>query len=150
MFFLIFLLRVVEVFDFFVILSVQTCISHFRKLRRKICGSSSVGRALASQAKGHGFESRLPLRVEASNSDSCCSFFLRMCVQASLPPSSKITGLSAPRLCSDKGCFGRVAGINRYLIFRGIPASPSLRLAVESRLPLRLEASNSNSCCSFF
>ena len=25
------------------------------------CGSSSVGRALASQAKGHGFESRLPL-----------------------------------------------------------------------------------------
>ena len=26
-----------------------------------ICGNSSVGRALASQAKGHGFESRLPL-----------------------------------------------------------------------------------------
>ncbi len=25
------------------------------------CGSSSVGRALASQAKGHEFESRLPL-----------------------------------------------------------------------------------------
>ena len=28
-----------------------------------ICGSSSVGRALASQAKGHGFESRLPLGI---------------------------------------------------------------------------------------
>ena len=26
------------------------------------CGSSSVGRALASQAKGRGFESRLPLK----------------------------------------------------------------------------------------
>ncbi len=26
-----------------------------------ICGSSSVGRALASQAGGRGFESRLPL-----------------------------------------------------------------------------------------
>lgn len=25
------------------------------------CGSSSVGRALASQAEGRGFESRLPL-----------------------------------------------------------------------------------------
>ena len=25
------------------------------------CGSSSVGRASASQAEGHGFESRLPL-----------------------------------------------------------------------------------------
>lgn len=29
-----------------------------------VCGSSSVGRALASQAKGHGFESRLPLFLE--------------------------------------------------------------------------------------
>lgn len=26
------------------------------------CGNSSVGRALASQAEGHGFEPRLPLR----------------------------------------------------------------------------------------
>ena len=31
----------------------------------KNCGSSSVGRALASQAKGHGFESRLPLSMKA-------------------------------------------------------------------------------------
>ena len=38
-------------FNFFVILSVQMRISHFRALWRKICGSSSVGRALASQAK---------------------------------------------------------------------------------------------------
>ena len=27
------------------------------------CGSSSVGRALAFQAKGRGFESRLPLKI---------------------------------------------------------------------------------------
>ena len=30
------------------------------------CGHSSVGRALASQAKGRGFESRCPLQREAS------------------------------------------------------------------------------------
>ena len=29
------------------------------------CGSSSVGRALASQAEGHEFESRLPLIMKA-------------------------------------------------------------------------------------
>lgn len=29
--------------------------------KRGVCDSSSVGRALASQAKGHGFESRLSL-----------------------------------------------------------------------------------------
>ena len=29
------------------------------------CGSSSVGRALASQAEGRGFESRLPLIMKA-------------------------------------------------------------------------------------
>ena len=28
------------------------------------CGSSSVGRASASQAEGHEFEPRLPLKVE--------------------------------------------------------------------------------------
>ncbi len=28
---------------------------------RPLCGNSSVGRALASQAEGRGFESRLPL-----------------------------------------------------------------------------------------
>ena len=35
-------------------------------LRKQIqqCGSSSVGRALASQAEGRGFESRLPLIKE--------------------------------------------------------------------------------------
>ena len=31
--------------------------------KRKRCGSGSVGRALASQAEGRGFESRLPLKV---------------------------------------------------------------------------------------
>ena len=30
----------------------------------KVCGSSSVGRASASQAEGHEFEPRLPLKVE--------------------------------------------------------------------------------------
>ena len=29
-----------------------------------ICGNSSVGRALASQAKGREFESRLPLHIK--------------------------------------------------------------------------------------
>ena len=32
-------------------------------LRHKFCGNSSVGRALASQAKGRGFESRFPLKI---------------------------------------------------------------------------------------
>ena len=32
-----------------------------RKFALDLCGSSSVGRALASQAKGRGFEPRLPL-----------------------------------------------------------------------------------------
>ena len=31
--------------------------------RHKKCGNSSVGRALASQAEGRGFESRLPLKI---------------------------------------------------------------------------------------
>lgn len=31
-------------------------------LKKNPCGSSSVGRASASQAEGHGFESRLPLK----------------------------------------------------------------------------------------
>ena len=31
----------------------------------KICGNSSVGRALASQAEGHEFEPRLPLIMKA-------------------------------------------------------------------------------------
>ena len=41
------------------------------------CGSSSVGRASASQAEGHGFESRLPLpllkRVVCSGNSFCYS-----------------------------------------------------------------------------
>ena len=40
-------------------------------------GSSSVGRALASQAKGRGFESRLPLSLtikQLSLNGSCFSF----------------------------------------------------------------------------
>lgn len=35
------------------------------------CGSSSVGRALASQAKGHGFESRLPLWIFVIRKMTC-------------------------------------------------------------------------------
>lgn len=31
------------------------------------CGSSSVGRALASQAKGRGFEPRLPLHPQSTD-----------------------------------------------------------------------------------
>lgn len=33
----------------------------FGLMESVVCGSSSVGRALASQARGRGFESRLPL-----------------------------------------------------------------------------------------
>ena len=39
------------------------------------CGSSSVGRALASQAKGHEFESRLPLHWKSSTYDNRRCFF---------------------------------------------------------------------------
>ena len=36
-------------------------------LLHKICGSSSVGRAWASQAQGRGFEPRLPLLLRISH-----------------------------------------------------------------------------------
>lgn len=40
------------------------------------CGSSSVGRALASQAKGHEFESRLPLlHLELGSCITAAAFF---------------------------------------------------------------------------
>ena len=32
-------------------------------LKKEVCGSSSVGRAAASQAEGRGFEPRLPLTM---------------------------------------------------------------------------------------
>ena len=35
----------------------------FPTLKKNLSGSSSVGRALAFQAEGRGFESRLPLKV---------------------------------------------------------------------------------------
>ena len=44
----------------------EICILLFFSLflcRKSFCGNSSVGRALASQAEGRGFESRLPLKV---------------------------------------------------------------------------------------
>ena len=37
--------------------------SLFLMCDRVVCGNSSVGRALASQARGHGFEPRLPLLI---------------------------------------------------------------------------------------
>ena len=37
---------------------------YFCTAKQKHCGSSSVGRASASQAEGHGFESRLPLHLK--------------------------------------------------------------------------------------
>ena len=39
-----------------------------QKIRRIFCGSSSVGRALAFQAKGRGFEPRLPLKLRQCSS----------------------------------------------------------------------------------
>ena len=42
-----------------------------KPVRNKISGSSSVGRALAFQAKGRGFEPRLPLKLR-----QCSSGFL--------------------------------------------------------------------------
>ena len=47
------------------VLLLLICIIRPTFVRQFICGSSSVGRALASQAKGHGFESRLPLIMKA-------------------------------------------------------------------------------------
>ena len=41
-----------------------------------------------------------------------------------------------------------VAGIERYYTFKGIPASPALRLAVESLYPHRKKSSSQD--CSFF
>ena len=42
------------------------------------CGSSSVGRALASQAKGHEFESRLPLHYKTgSQTMTICFIFYK-------------------------------------------------------------------------
>ena len=40
------------------------CDDIFLNFATHIRGSSSVGRASASQAEGHGFESRLPLRLD--------------------------------------------------------------------------------------
>ena len=39
-----------------------------RKNSKNFCGSSSVGRALAFQAKGRGFEPRLPLKLRQCSS----------------------------------------------------------------------------------
>ena len=48
----------------------------FVMLKKNPCGSSSVGRASASQAEGHGFESRLPLiPYKSTISNSICIFF---------------------------------------------------------------------------
>ena len=33
----------------------------------KVCGNSSVGRAAASQAAGHEFEPRLPLKIKTND-----------------------------------------------------------------------------------
>ena len=40
------------------------------------CGSSSVGRALASQAKGHEFESRLPLHYKKGSQTMTICFYI--------------------------------------------------------------------------
>ncbi len=47
------------------------------------CGSSSVDRALAFQAKGRGFESRLPLKTEIGVLSSCVLFIpVSLCVKS--------------------------------------------------------------------
>ena len=51
---------IIFIFRILVLLFVY-CDDIFLNFATHIRGSSSVGRALASQAKGHGFESRLPL-----------------------------------------------------------------------------------------
>ena len=45
------------------------CIFHFSLFifHLKVCGNSSVGRAAASQAAGHEFESRLPLKIKTND-----------------------------------------------------------------------------------
>ena len=44
----------------------------YSKIGTFICGSSSVDRALAFQAEGRGFESRLPLSINKKGTDSNC------------------------------------------------------------------------------
>ena len=43
----------------------------FRLLKEQICGSSSVGRAIAFQAIGRGFEPRLPLLIRRAFCQDC-------------------------------------------------------------------------------
>lgn len=45
-------------------------------LKKSPCGSSSVGRASASQAEGHGFESRLPLIPYILSRVVSCTIYL--------------------------------------------------------------------------
>lgn len=46
-----------------------------RYICKTVCGNSSVGRALASQAEGRGFEPRLPLNIlEMQNADFLSAF----------------------------------------------------------------------------
>ena len=56
----------VQSYVIFPLLKNQGFASTFHKafMKDTSCGSSSVGRALASQAKGHEFESRLPLTIK--------------------------------------------------------------------------------------
>ena len=44
-----------------------TFVTVLRMIIKTYCGSSSVGRASASQAEGHEFESRLPLQKAISH-----------------------------------------------------------------------------------
>ena len=55
--------------NYFFLKKELTCQKNLLLLQSKKGGSGSVGRALASQAEGRGFESRLPLQKA---SGLCC------------------------------------------------------------------------------
>ena len=72
---------------------------------------------------------------EASDFSSRSSFFvLGKCKHS--PSNKKMLGLRPlASICAIRSVVYGVARIEIYLIFKGIPASPALRLAVESLYP---------------
>jgi hypothetical protein len=64
------------------------------------CGSSSVGRARAFQARGRGFDSRLPLLVHCAHVAQSVEHFLG---KEEVTGSSPVVGSSGPIVRQEKG-----------------------------------------------
>ena len=80
---------------------------------------------------------RVPLSArmfEASDFSSRSSFFVVLGKCKHSPQQQKRLGLRPlASICAIRSMVYGVAGIERYYTFKGIPASPALRLAVEVR-----------------